>query len=130
MGTHTADFAALNTNIVAISFGTPYWAQAWLEETGVDFPIWLDPDRKAYQAFGLERSLGRAWGPRTLLYYARALLRGETLKEKRGDTDQMGGDFIIDSQGVVRFAYRSQDPTDRPAIEELLRAAKELKKNS
>ena len=55
-----------------------------------------------------------------LLFYAKALLRGEKLKEKRGDTDQMGGNFIVDAKGIVRFAYPSRDPTDRPEIAEML----------
>ncbi|MBV7332771.1 redoxin domain-containing protein [Chloroflexi bacterium TSY] len=115
-----AEFAALNTKIVAISFGNDYWARAWLEETQSPFPIWLDQGRRSYQAYGLERSVLRAWGFRNLFFYAKALLRGEKLQENRGDTDQMGGNFIIDSNGIIRFAYPSRDPTDRPDIQEML----------
>ena len=34
----------------------------------------------------------------------------------------MGGDFIIDTDGVGRFAYRSENPTDRPPVEALMKA--------
>jgi peroxiredoxin len=114
-----ADFQNLNTNVVAISFGDEYWVRAWLAETQSPFPVLLDPTLAAYQAYGLDRSALRSWGVKTLWYYARALGRGEKLLEKRGDAYQLGGDFIVDADGMVQFAYPSHDPTDRPSIDEL-----------
>ena len=110
----------LNGRIVAVSFGTPYWANAWLEETQAPFPVWLDPEKKSYALYGLSRSARGAWGVKNLWFYAQALARGQKLQGNRGETDQMGGNFIIDSQGIVRFAYPSQDPTDRPPISQLI----------
>ncbi len=115
-----AEFEALNTNIVAISFGIVYWARVWMEETQSPFPVLLDPELISYRAYGLGQSFWSAWGPKNLLYYARALLRGEKLKEKRGDTHQLGGNFIVDATGTVRMAYPSRDPTDRPSIDAML----------
>jgi hypothetical protein len=40
----------------------------------------------------------------------------------------MGGDFVIDIDSTVRFAYRSQDPTDRPPVEALLEVLRDLGK--
>ena len=111
---------ALNTNVVAVSFGTAFWARAWLTETQAPFPILLDPEKKSYRVYGLERSAWKAWGPKNLWYYAKALAQGEKLQEKRGDTDQMGGDFIVDANGIVQFAYPSKDPTDRPHMESVM----------
>lgn len=111
---------ALNTNIVAVSFGTAFWARAWLAETQAPFPVLLDPEKESYRVYGMERSAWKSWGPKNLWYYAKALARGEQLKEKRGNTDQMGGNFIVDASGIVRFAYPSKDPTDRPTIESMM----------
>jgi len=36
-----------------------------------------------------------------------------------GDTLQLGGDFIVDSEGQVAYATRRR-PDDRPAVDELL----------
>jgi peroxiredoxin len=121
-----AEFQSLNTKVVAISFGVEYWARAWLEETQSPFPVLLDPTLAAYQAYGLERSVLRSWGVKTLWYYARALGRGEKLIEKRGDTHQLGGDFIVDANGFVQLAYRGRDPTDRPAAADLLAVLRRL----
>ena len=113
-------FESLKSNVVTISFGTPYWAQVWLEETQSPFPLLLDRERTAYRAYGLERSLLRSWGWQTLSYYARALMSGEQWRGIRGDSGQLGGDFLVDSKGFVRLAYPSRTPTDRPPVEELL----------
>lgn len=121
-----AEFQSLNTEVVAISFGAEWWARAWLQETQSPFPVLLDPTLAAYQAYGLERSAVRSWGVKTLWYYARALARGEKLLEKRGDTHQLGGDFIVDANGLIQLAYPSQDPTDRPSIEELFAVLRRL----
>jgi peroxiredoxin len=114
------DFDSLKANVVTISFGNPYWARIWLEETRSPFPLLLDRKRTAYLSYGLERSLFRSWGWQTISYYARALWNGEEWRGIRGDSGQLGGDFIIDSQGLVRLAYPSRNPTDRPLVEKLL----------
>ncbi|MFK7801576.1 MAG: AhpC/TSA family protein [Anaerolineae bacterium] len=121
-----AEINQLNTDIVAVSFGTPYWANAWLEETQAPFPIWLDPKKETYELYGMTSSALRSWGIKNLAYYAQAYWRGEKSKGNRGDTSQMGGNFIIDKNGIVRFAYPSKDPTDRPEISKLLATLKTL----
>ncbi len=123
---HYTEFKTLDTNLVAISFGSPYWAQAWRKEAHVPFSIWLDPERQSYRAYGLEKSVLRSWGLNNLRYYAHALLKGETLHGYRGDTNQLGGNFIVDAQGIVQFAYPSHDPTDRPSVEHLLMVLRRL----
>ena len=44
----------------------------------------------------------------------------------QGDSGQLGGDFIVDQQGMIRMAYRSHDPTDRPTLEVILQALDEI----
>jgi hypothetical protein len=56
--------------------------------------------------------------------FIRLLLRGEKLRRMtwREDVYQLGGDFVIDRERHVRFHYASEEATDRPSIEELLKA--------
>ena len=107
---------------MTISFGTPYWARIWLEETNSPFPLLLDPERAAYRAYGLEVSLLRSWGWQTISYYAHSLWNGRQWRGIRGDSGQLGGDFIVDSREFVGLACPSRNPTDRPPVEELLSA--------
>ena len=119
---HQEQFAKQGAYVVTISFASrPHWAEAWLAETQSPFPLLIDPERHSYRAYGLESSILRSWGLQNLAYYARAMGRGEKLiREKRGDTHQLGGDFIIDRAGVIRFAQPSRNPTHRPTIPTLL----------
>ncbi len=117
---HRAEFEAAGTNVVTVSFGTPYWAGVWLQETGSPFPLLLDPDRAAYRAYGLASSRLSTWSPASLWYYGKAALQGRETYGKRGDPHQLGGDFVVDQSGIVRLAHPSRDPTDRPSLETLL----------
>lgn len=114
------EFEALKTNVVTVSFGIAYWANMWLQETQSPFPFLIDPKRAAYHAFGLQSSIMRSWMPQNLWYYAKATLQGREKFGKRGDPHQLGGDFIIDSHGIVQLAHPSKEPTDRPSVDQLL----------
>ncbi len=110
----------MQTRVVVVSFGSIVGAQVWLKETGVPFTFLLDPDRAAYRAYGLEHSVARAWGWRVWGRYAQLMLAGRKWRGIQGDSGQLGGDFVIDTDGVIQLAYRSHDPTDRPSVSRLL----------
>ena len=117
---HSAEFESLSARIALISLGPALGARAWLEETGAPFTLLLDPDRAAYRAYGLDASLSRSWGPKVWWQYARLLLSGRKWRGIQGDSGQLGGDFIVDTNGIIQLAYRSHDPTDRPSVSQLL----------
>ena len=83
-----------------------------------------DPERRAYQAFALKRlSWFQVFSPAALRLYWK-LLRGGMKPEHYDGDDiyQSGGDFLIDGNGNILFAHRSQDPADRPSAVKLLQA--------
>ena len=57
--------------------------------------------------------------PRVWLRYARLVAGGERLRRLGSDTLQLGGDFVLDANGVVTYA-RAQRRDDRPPVSELL----------
>lgn len=92
------------------------------------FRFLSNPDRSLYRLYGVEEGGWlRIFSPGTLLYYARAILRGGLGSGPRrapGETTeirQLGADFLIDSAGVLRMVHRSRNPADRPSIDELER---------
>ncbi len=117
---HIAELEAIQTRVVVVSFGSIVGAQVWLKETGVLFTFLLDPDRAAYRVYGLEHSVARAWGLKVWGRYAELMLAGRKWRGIQGDSGQLGGDIIVDSNGIIRLLYRSRDPTDRPSVSELL----------
>jgi peroxiredoxin len=124
---YEAELRRLDVQVLIISFGAEFWARAWLQETQSPFPLLLDPERAAYRAYGLERSFVRVWSPKVMWHYTRRVLAGQKLQSIQGDPHQLGGDFVVDAAGVIRLAYRSKDPVDRPAVEALLAAIKETR---
>lgn len=119
---HTQEFDNVNTKLVAVSFTGGYWARAWQQETQLPIPLVIDEERTLYQAFGLQQSFWGAFGLRSTWYYLK------NLKFPRiwGNPLQLGGDFIIDAAGVLRWRYRSTDNTDRPSVETLLQALERI----
>ena len=90
----------------------------------------MDQTLAAYRAFGLESSAVRSWGVQNMLYYARAKLQGRQMFGHRGDTHQLGGDFVVDENGRVQLAHPSRNPIDRPTIEQLLQTVNACAKMS
>jgi peroxiredoxin len=92
-----------------------------------DLVILSDPDRSAYRYFSLERM---PWT--TLLRlgviarYIGLIFRGwmPTTTDKDEDVMQLGGDFVISVDRRLLYAHRSSEPTDRPNIDEMIKALK------
>jgi len=121
------EFAELNTRVFIISFGTLPAVQQWMNETCTTFTVLLDRERTVYNAYGLERSKLRSKSPRTLWLYFTRWLQGQKFHDSHGDdTSQLGGDFIVDRNGNLRFIYPSHDPADRPPVDDLLKVLKNL----
>jgi len=87
----------------------------------------LDREREVYKSYQLERSYWRSRSLKTIWVYFKARLAGKKAHDSHGDdTNQLGGDFIVDVQGKLRFVYPSYDPADRPSVDQLLEVLKGL----
>lgn len=124
---HQADLQTLNTRVVILSFGSLPAMGEWLAATQSPFTVGLDPERRAYRAYGLERSYWRSRNLRTRWFYLRAWLAGTPIPRPFGDDpSQLGGDFVVDRHGVLRLAHPSRDPLDRPSAATVLAALAQL----
>ena len=112
----------LGAEVLLVSFEPPERVAAFVDDVPFDWPVLIDEPRAAYRAYGLSRgSIARVWlSPRTLAFYGRQLLRGRFPRRPATDSLQLGGDFVIDREGIVRFAHASREPADRPAVASLL----------
>ena len=111
----------LGADVWVVTFEDLDHARARFEPLELPWPVVLDPDRRLYREYGMDRApLRRVWGLRTLLAYARLLRRGRSLAPATGDTRQRGGDIVIDPDQIVRLVHVGDGPADRPSIDELL----------
>ena len=100
-------------------------AKAYVESTDLKWPMVMDSNRQLYRAYGFERAdWWSIYGPASIWHYIKLLWGGEKLKKPGSDFRQLGGDVIIDPQGVIRFYHASESPHDRPDPVQLLDAIK------
>jgi peroxiredoxin len=118
------DFRSIGATVLVVSQASSEVLAAHLKEEPQPVEVLADPKRDAYRYFGLERA---SWwtvaGLRSLLGYLRLMVRGwwPRLPHKGEDVLQLGGDFILDADRRLVYAYQSIRPTDRPPVDELLR---------
>jgi peroxiredoxin len=117
---HRERIEAAGATVMAVGFDSP---ERMLR--GIDFPwpVLIDRDRVAYREYGLGRApltyaLRLGWLPG----YVRKLLRGDPLKRPGLDVMQLGGDFVIDREGVVVLAHPSKHFEDREPVGALVKA--------
>jgi peroxiredoxin len=126
------EFDRRGVSIGVVSFAEPSKLVHYHKLHQWPFAVLADPQRTAYRAFSLKRlSWFQVFSPATLVLYVKLFLRGMKREDYgKDDIHQSGGDFLLDREGRVLFAYRSQDPADRPSVPELLREIDRLKSSS
>jgi peroxiredoxin len=118
-------FRELNAEVLTIAAVGLKPLTAFARELELPFPVLSDASGEVYFAFGLGK--GMVIRPHTLLAAARLVWHAKRLYRPVGDIMQVGGDFIVDSAGIVRYAHSGEDPTDRPEAAELLRLMGDLR---
>jgi peroxiredoxin len=126
---HDDEFRSLGADVLAISFASPERITAFLEQYNLTIPVLADPQRAAYSAFGLGRApWQKLLAPHVVGRYVKLMARGwlPSKPTPGDDVNQLGGDFVLDAQHRLVYSYRSDNPTDRPRIDELLRAVRQI----
>lgn len=116
-------YVGAGASVVIITMGEPARAVDFARTEDIPSAVVCDPDRRAYRAYGLLEGK-----PAQVLYDRPELLRAweedpEAALEKMREQDrvpvddpwQLGGDVVVDEEGVIRMAYRHRYPDDFPA---------------
>jgi peroxiredoxin len=122
------EFDRRGVTVAVVSFAEAAKLVPYQERHQWPFTILADPERVAYRKFALKRlSWFHVFSPATLKLYWK-LLREGMKRENYGKDDiyQSGGDFLLDRDGNILFAHRSQNPSDRPSASRLLQVIDEL----
>ena len=120
------EFVAKGLSLALVTQGTPEAAKKFCAERAPGLTCFADPERVAYQAYGL----GRASLLQSVLS-PRVMKSNKRLEREKGwkpemppagqDAFQMSGTFIIGADGRIRLPYYYDDIADHPPIELLLR---------
>ncbi len=80
-----------------------------------------DPDRKLYEAFGLERGgAGAMLAPKVWACGIKASLAGHLPRRPKGDVRQMPGAFLVHKNRILN-SFRAKTISDKPDLESFVR---------
>ena len=120
-----AKLEAENVSVKVVTFDSDLMAIAYIKNTELTWPLILDPDLKLYSAYGMER--GSWWDmykPVSIWNYLKLIFAGKGPGKPGRDWRQLGGDILIDPNGIVRLHYISANPHNRPSVEAILDLAR------
>lgn len=118
-----SQFQGAGVDVAAIFMGQPDRVAALQAQLKLPYPCLADPQQAAYQAFSAPKGgWGAIAGVQLWAAGARALWKGG-LGVPEGDLHQLPASFIVDQDGIVRFAHRAADSADMPDHAQMIAAA-------
>lgn len=118
-----SEIAGIKAQVLLVTYDEPaLLREKMAHDLVIPFPLLLDPEKLAYQRWGMGRTnlMGAMLSPSLNLRYAKLLLKGERFLGLAPDMYQLGGDFVLDRQGRIAFAYTMRNNGDRAAVATLL----------
>lgn len=124
------EYEAAGAQLIAIGQGEPGRTAAVARRRGYPFPVLADPQRRAYQAYGLLQGTPPQlvhdfpWRPGDTESAEKIFLRPRRGTERAvvDDPWQLPGEFVIDRSGTIVLAHRYQYCEDFPPKTVLLGA--------
>lgn len=120
---HKDDIRAAGLKSVAVGIGEPKHAVSYCGKLAPSLTCLVNKSIDVHLAYGLRRG---GWGtmlnPKLYANSARAAQAGFTQGQATGDIAMLGGIFVVDQQGLIRYAYVNEVAGDYPTIPEILGA--------
>ena len=122
------ELSASNKRVIIIGCGQSNLIKRYAEDTSCPFPIYTDPTRKLYDAFGMIRTLSLADEKpayikssflSNLAKSAFSQLSAGSSMFQGGDIQQVGGEYLIDNQGHILWSHNMNNTQDHLEIKEL-----------
>ncbi|HEX2621522.1 MAG TPA: AhpC/TSA family protein [Phototrophicaceae bacterium] len=130
LGLHNEELTGAGLQIVAIGQGEPKHITRYCHKLAPKIECLVRDDTTAYRAYGVHQSGFKDFGALDMVKSSvRALSRGHIQGQATGDVAMNPATFIIDTDGLIRYAYYSANAGDHPPISELIAEANKLKKS-
>lgn len=118
---HKEAIRAAGLKVVAVGIGEPKHAVHWCGRLAPGATCLAAKGIDVHQAYGLDRSgLASLFNPKLYGNSLRAAAAGFTQGPATGDIAMLGGIFVVDRQGVIRYAYANEVAGDYPPIPEVI----------
>jgi len=118
-----SDYRDAGGNVVIVGQAEPERSAAWADDQGIDCPILCDPDYQAYRAYGLpEGQVAQILFDAPEEFWGHSRELGEQFAQQRREQGRplvdnpwlLPGEFVVDTDGIIRLAYRYQYCEDFP----------------
>jgi len=116
------EIRARGAELAIVGNGAASFAAAFREDQGIDGPLLVDPELRAYRAAGLRRGRVELLSPRLVGNALRAFRGGYRQQGVQGDPWQLGGVFAIRPGGALVYRHLSREAGDHPPVDEILAA--------
>jgi peroxiredoxin len=118
-------FARSGAQVVLIGQGSVGQANGFSGPRRLPYPVLVDPERRAYAAFGLVE--GGAWTIVQPAVATRWVAAHATPGVRQGrpsgsSVRQLPGTFVVGPDGIVRLAHRARHAADDPAVDVVVAA--------
>lgn len=128
MEQHQPELKNVGLQVVAIAQGEPKHAQRYCGKIAPSVDCLIRNDTTVYKQYGLSRmGLKELTHPRNITSGIRLMQNGVQFGQVIGDPAMMPGTFLIDTHGVVQFAYYSQHMGDHLSFKTLIETANRMK---
>ena len=118
---------AANLKLAVITPHPSVATAAYQAEHHLSYPILSDNRRKAYRRYGLGRlSVLHEINPLTWLHNLSSLRQQGIARSTDADMAQLGGVFVIDNGGMLRYVHIAHDAADNPPTNAIIGAAQEI----
>jgi hypothetical protein len=139
-------FGSLSAQIVVVSFAPLPKLQKWVphfranflqpkyEEQNLPLPedifvrtrFVANSDLSVYHAYGLDKNKPQeVYSRKVLMQYARWKLQGKPVHIPEEDPLQRGGNFVINSAGILTLSHTGKNQSERPSTDQILQALAE-----
>jgi hypothetical protein len=112
-------FQTLGVQVVVIGHSSLRYARAFVEETGIELPVFVDEKRVLYKALEFKRPILAFLTPKVFKRAAEARKEGFKQPGVHGDAFQLGGVVLRMPDGSMPFRYASRFAGDHPKLEDL-----------
>ena len=113
------EFKKLGVQAVVVGHSSLRYAKAFVDETKIELPVYVDEKRVVYKALEFKRPLLSFLTPKVFKRAAEARKEGFTQPGVWGDAFQLGGVVLLMPDGSMPYRYASQFAGDHPKIEDL-----------
>ena len=113
------EFRKLGVQAVVVGHSSLRYAKAFVDDTKIDLPVYVDEKRVVYKALEFKRPLLAFLNPKVFHRAAEARKEGFTQPGVFGDAFQLGGVVLLMPDGSIPYRYASSFAGDHPKIEDL-----------